>query len=115
MGDTLRIRTGRHQMCEELAMGGFATIDFSRLKSEIQAMTGFVEEWPAHAEAMITNRFATEESATPHVIVACWDQFLRRIAFGPMVGDAPGMEFDPCDPQLRLSSLPIEKKGKQVR
>ena len=30
--DALCIRTGRHQMCGELAMGGFATRELSRLK-----------------------------------------------------------------------------------
>ena len=110
VGSALRTRSARHQLCEELAVGGFMIRAFPQVVDHLTDMKTYVDEWPEHSSVLIQKRFDSEEAQSPQVIVARWDQFIRRVAYWPLEWDVADTAWDPLDPQLRFMPLALNKK-----
>ena len=93
VGGAIRVRCRRHEVCENLAYGGFATRDAKLLHEELTDLTKVVEEWPANAEEALLKRSVKEDAATPDWISFNWNAFHDRVQTYPSPVDPPDAKF----------------------
>ena len=110
IGDALRLREKRHGDRETLALGGFSTREFSTLKENLRDMKSWVEDWPSRSETLVTKRFVVEMATSPEHVLSNYEEFIERIAFWKLPADDPTSKWDPCDPKLRMATLPLTAK-----
>ena len=106
----LRLKKGRHQLCEQLAWGGFQSREFESLKGDLTAMKLYVDDWTVHSQKEISKRFVAEACGTVGWLRENWGSFQSMTYGWPLPGDVADTKWDPENPMNRFSAQSADAK-----